>query len=94
MGNNNPERSGELSSSPWPQSPPALAIRLARADDVPALEALIPLAVRVLQAPYYAAAQIKAALGPVFGVDRQLISDGTYFAVEHCGGVVGCGAAD
>jgi hypothetical protein len=34
---------------------------------------------------------IEAALGRVFGVDRQLISDGTYFIVEDSGHVVGCG---
>src|SRR5438445_7074030 len=34
---------------------------------------------------------MEAALGPVFGVDRQLISDGTYFVVEHSGHIVGCG---
>lgn len=66
-------------------------IRLAREDDVPALEALIPLSVRVLQAAYYSPAQMEAALGPVFGVDRQLITDGTYFIVEDSGQVVGCG---
>lgn len=67
------------------------SIRLAREDDIPALEVLIPLSVRVLQAPYYSAAQMEAALGFVFGVDRLLISDGTYFVVEHSGCVVGCG---
>jgi GNAT superfamily N-acetyltransferase len=69
----------------------AFAIRLARQDDIPALEVLIPLSVRVLQAPFYLPAQMEAALGPVFGVDRQLISDGTYFVVEHSGHIVGCG---
>lgn len=34
---------------------------------------------------------MEAAIGPVFGVDRQLISDGTYFVVEHSGHIVGCG---
>ena len=34
---------------------------------------------------------LEASLGPVFGVDRQLISEGTYFIVEHSGQVVGCG---
>ncbi len=65
--------------------------RLATLDDVPALEDLIPLSVRTLQAPYYSAAQMAAAMGPVFGVDRQLISDGTYFVVEDAGVIIGCG---
>jgi len=69
----------------------ALSIRLAREDDIQTLQALIPLSVRVLQAPFYSSAQMEAALGPVFGVDRQLISDGTCFIVEHSGQVVGCG---
>ena len=70
--------------SAWP-------LRLAREADVPALEALIPVSVRALQAPYYSSAQMEAALGPVFGVDRQLIRDGTYFAAESNGAIVGCG---
>src|SRR6266850_7281711 len=65
--------------------------RLAREEDVPALQELIPLSARELQARYYSSAQIEAALGPVFGVDRQLIRDGTYFIVERDGKVVGCG---
>ena len=66
-------------------------LRLAREADVSALETLIPLSVRALQAPHYSQAQMEAALGPVFGVDRQLIRDGTYFVVEQDGEVVGCG---
>ena len=65
--------------------------RLASEDDVPELEELIPLSVRALHAPYYSPAQIEAALGPVFGVDRQLIRDGTYFVTERDGQIVGCG---
>jgi hypothetical protein len=34
---------------------------------------------------------MEAALGPIFGVDRQLIRDGTYFVVEQDGTIVGCG---
>ncbi len=66
-------------------------IRLAREDDIPTLEELIPLSVRSLQARYYSTAQMEAALGLVFGVDRQLIRDGTYFIGEQEGLVVGCG---
>src|SRR5258708_39941932 len=65
--------------------------RLAREDDIPALEALIPVSVRTLQAPHYSRAQIEAALGPVYGVDRQLIRDGTYFVVERAEQIIGCG---
>src|SRR5690242_20607436 len=65
--------------------------RLANEENVPALERLIPLSVRALQSAYYSPAQMEAALGPVFGVDRQLIRDGTYFVVERDGQIVGCG---
>jgi GNAT superfamily N-acetyltransferase len=66
-------------------------LRLARAGDIPAIEALIPLSVRGLQAPWYSAAQMEAALGPVFGVDQQLICDGTYFVAEQDGRLIACG---
>lgn len=67
------------------------SIRLAGEADVPVLERLIPLSVRGLQAGCYSPAQMEAALGPVFGVDRILIRDGTYFVVEAGGEIVGCG---
>ena len=70
---------------------PACTLRIAREQDIPSLEVLIPLSVRSLQAPFYSLAQMEAALGPVFGVDRQLIRDGTYFVVEHGPQIVGCG---
>ena len=68
-----------------------LNVRLARDTDIPAIENLIPLSVRGLQFPYYSAAQMETAIGSVFGVDRQLIQDGTYFVVECEGALVGCG---
>jgi hypothetical protein len=42
-------------------------LRLAREDDVVAIEALIPLSVRGLQSSHYSAAQMEAAIGSVFG---------------------------
>lgn len=57
--------------------------RPAHEEDIPFLEALIPLSVHGLQAPYYSQAQRDAAMGLVFGLDRQLIRDGTYYVVEH-----------
>jgi predicted N-acetyltransferase YhbS len=69
----------------------SFSIRLAGDADIPALERLIPLSVRGLQGAVYSSEQMEAALGPVFGVDRQLIRDGTYLVVENDGEVVGCG---
>ncbi|HWG48947.1 MAG TPA: GNAT family N-acetyltransferase [Candidatus Acidoferrales bacterium] len=74
-------------------------LRLAVADDVPVLRRLIDASVRGLQAQDYTPAQLEAALKTVYGVDSQLIFDGTYFAVEsasdegHGAGalIVGCG---
>jgi GNAT superfamily N-acetyltransferase len=66
-------------------------LRLAREADIPALEELIPHSVRWLQAEHYSPAQMEAALGPIFGVARQLIRDGTYFVVEAQGRIIGCG---
>ena len=65
--------------------------RHAREADIRAIEKLIPLSVRALQASFYTPAQMQAALGPVFGVDRQLIRDGTYFVIELDSQIVGCG---
>ena len=72
-----------------------MQIRLATAADVAVLEELIGLSVRTLQAEDYSPAQIDGALGTVFGVDSQLISDGTYFVAESAldgrRTIVGCG---
>jgi GNAT superfamily N-acetyltransferase len=61
-------------------------VRLARDDDVAGIEELIPLSVRELKGSHYSTAQVEAALGSVFGVDRQLISDGTYYVIEKAPG--------
>lgn len=65
--------------------------RIAQSDDIPALEDLIPMSAFALQKDDYTPDQIQAAMGSVFGVDTQLITDGTFFVVEDAGGVVGCG---
>jgi len=66
-------------------------LRLATEEDALALEALIELSVHGLQAACYSLEQRNAAIGPVFGVDQQLIKDGAYFVVEQDGRIVGCG---
>ncbi|HTD66922.1 MAG TPA: GNAT family N-acetyltransferase [Candidatus Limnocylindria bacterium] len=66
-------------------------LRLAREEDVPTLEGLVALCVRQSLARFYSQAQLDVALGPVFGVDRQLIRDGTYFVMERDADIVACG---
>src|SRR5260370_28668184 len=57
-------------------------LRLAVPEDVPALRKLIDKSVRGLQTLDYSPAQIEGALQTVFGVDSQLIADGTYIVAE------------
>jgi GNAT superfamily N-acetyltransferase len=66
-------------------------LRPATSTDVPAIRALIDASVRGLQAADYSPAQIDQSLRSVYGVDTQLIADGTYYVVEWAGEIVGCG---
>jgi GNAT superfamily N-acetyltransferase len=61
---------------------PQIRIRPALAEEVPLLRALIENSVRRLQAQDYTPEQIEGALTTVFGVDTQLIADGTYLVAE------------
>ena len=67
------------------------SIRMATLGDVPTLNVLIEASVRRLSIGYYTPRQIDSALQYMFGVDTQLISDGTYYVAEADGQVVGCG---
>src|SRR5262245_33657823 len=66
-------------------------IRIATLADKAALEALIARSARELSKGDYTPAQVEGALRGAFGVDTQLISDGTYFVAESEGRLVGCG---
>ncbi|MFZ0275560.1 MAG: GNAT family N-acetyltransferase [Candidatus Sulfotelmatobacter sp.] len=57
-------------------------IRKATTADVPRLREVIEASVRGLQAKDYSPAQIEGALQSVYGVDSQLITDGTYLVAE------------
>jgi GNAT superfamily N-acetyltransferase len=59
-----------------------IRIRKAIAADVPRLREVIDASVRGLQAEDYSPAQIEGALKSVYGVDSQLITDGTYLVAE------------
>jgi GNAT superfamily N-acetyltransferase len=67
-------------------------LRVARLQDEPALRELIARSIRALGSTDYAPEQIEAALRGAFGVDTQLIRDGTYFVVVTTPGkIVACG---
>jgi GNAT superfamily N-acetyltransferase len=68
-----------------------LILRQAVPTDIPTLRVLINASVRGLQAADYTPTQIEGALQTVYGVDSQLIADGTYFVVEAESVIVGCG---
>ena len=65
-----------------------IRIRPAVSADIPVLRKLIDASVRGLQAHDYTPSQIKSALATVYGVDTQLIADGTYFVAEEDASVV------
>jgi GNAT superfamily N-acetyltransferase len=66
-------------------------LRPATLEDRPALEELIAQSARGLSRGDYTDRQVEAALGDAFGVDSELIRDGTYFVAEVDGRIVGCG---
>jgi N-acetylglutamate synthase-like GNAT family acetyltransferase len=68
-----------------------IIIRRAVLDDIPSLEQLIALSARGLSKGYYTPAQTESAIRYVFGVDTQLLIDGTYFVVEENGEIIACG---
>src|ERR671938_1998316 len=66
-------------------------LRPATPADVPALRALIAASVRGLSTSFYTTAQIESALEHMFGVDSQLIADGTYYVLESGAALVAAG---
>ncbi len=66
-------------------------IRRATLEDRAALERLIAESARGLSRGDYTDEQVEAALASVFGVDTDLIHDGTYYVAEVQDGPVGCG---
>jgi len=66
-------------------------IRKACLGDRAAIEDLIIASVHSLSCEDYSAEQIEAAIRTVFGVDTDLIVDGTYFVADNDGALIACG---
>jgi len=69
----------------------SFTLRKATLDDRPAIEQLIKHSARGLSRGEYSDQQIEGAIRTVFGVDTNLIEDGTYFVAEDHGELIGCG---
>ena len=67
-----------------------MKIRLATAEDLPAMRDVMQLAIDELQRGFLSEEEV-AASHAVMGLDTQLVADRTYFIVEESGHVAGCG---
>ena len=68
-----------------------ITTRLARSKDIPKLNQMIAQSVRGLSVGYYTPQQIESSIKYIFGVDTQLVIDGTYYIAEIDGQLAGCG---
>jgi len=68
-----------------------LTTRLATFNDIHVLQQLIAASVRGLSKGYYTHEQIESAIKYIFGVDTQLLTDGTYYVAEANGNIIACG---
>ena len=69
----------------------SLRIRPALAAEIPALEALITASARALSQGFYTDTETEAVITHVFGVDSDLVADGTYLVAQAVNGIAGCG---
>jgi len=69
----------------------AISIRPALESDRTRLEQLIVASARALSRGYYTDAETEAAITHVFGVDTDLVTDGSYMVVLDGAAIVGCG---
>ncbi len=69
----------------------AISIRKATDADAEQLAELIRDSVRGLAPDFYNQQQIDLSISTVFGIDTDLIADGTYFVAEIDGELAGCG---
>lgn len=64
--------------------------RIATPDDIPDLTVIMHASIGKLQNSFLTSEQVQASF-ELMGMDTQLIEDGTYYAIECEGQIVGCG---
>jgi GNAT superfamily N-acetyltransferase len=84
-------RQNKAAPDPMHASREPVRIRKAGPADVASIEALIAVSARALGAGDYSPEQIEAALLGAWGVDTEIIRDGTYFVGEAEGELLLCG---
>lgn len=68
-----------------------VTVRAAVRADVPVLEALVAASAQALGRDFYTPEALAMAIRHVFGVDTDLVDDGTYLVAEVDGRIAGCG---
>jgi GNAT superfamily N-acetyltransferase len=68
-----------------------VTLRIATTADIPAMETLIRRSGIELSKGFYSDEQAAAVTRHVFGVDSQLLEDGTYFVIERDSVLLACG---
>ena len=68
-----------------------MTLRVAQMSDIPGLERLIERSVMIGMAKELSLEQRKESLWTIFGVDRLIIGDGTYFVIEEEGVIIASG---
>jgi len=68
-----------------------VTLRPAKFDDIPVLQQLIAQSVRGLSKGYYTPQQIESSIKYIFGVDTQLVADGTYYVAGATHTIAACG---
>lgn len=66
-------------------------LRIARLEDADAIDELMKASIRAIFPNDYDRTQTESAARFVADVDRQLLTDGTYYVVENAGDIVACG---
>lgn len=70
---------------------PTFLLRPALQADLPVLRDLIERSAAALSVGFYTHQQTESVTREVFGVDSQLVADGTYYTIETDGTIVACG---
>lgn len=69
----------------------SIMIRVAQIDEINTLNELIGLSARELSKTDYSPHEIDGAIQYIFGVDRELVEDKTYYVLEQEGTFIACG---